>query len=140
MTRRYRGSRGSSALSRKTYYDAFMESTKWRNRREQWISDEMARTGVEVIACAVCGQPWREEDDLHHVDYRRLATEAHTDLIPLHRQAHDRVHDMIDALHLTRAIPLPLANRHILQKLRDQNFNCATHGIKLVRDTPGGGS
>ena len=52
------------------------------------------------------------------MEYSRLGAEHHDDLEPLHRQAHDAVHDLLDRLRLRRRMPLRLANAHAVGVLR----------------------
>jgi hypothetical protein len=115
------------ARARKRRYDAYIDSRAWRARREAWAAEEERRTG-SPIRCAVCGYEWLlGHDDMHHLEYARLGTERHDDLVPLHRQAHDEVHHLLDRLGLRRRMPLRLANLHVLGTLhRDAPCSQAT--------------
>jgi len=115
---RRRGIRAGLALSWKQRYDTYIDSEAWRYRREEWAAEHLRRSPGPIV-CAVCGQPWNiRRDDLHHVEYSRLGAEQHDDLMPLHRQAHDDVHDLLDRLRLRWRMPLHLANAHVLAVLR----------------------
>jgi len=126
MGRLFRGLRGGLAGERKRRYDKYIDSSLWRSRRAAWVAVERERVGSRIV-CVVCRGEWVfGSDDLHHVDYTRLGAERHHDLVPVHRVAHDQIHALIDGFHLTRRVPLRLANRHAISILRrKKQFNCA---------------
>jgi 5-methylcytosine-specific restriction endonuclease McrA len=97
MRRPRPGSRWSRArLDRRGRYAAYIDSEAWFQRRERWYEQWLQRFGTEP-ACLVCERPWTlRSGDLHHRSYDRLGEEAFTDLVPLCRGCHTRLHDVWD--------------------------------------------
>jgi hypothetical protein len=78
-------------------YAAWMASEAWQVRRRGWLESWIA-TYDQPPSCQACGGPWSLTDgDLHHRSYTRLGHEADTDLIPLDRGCHTRVHRILDS-------------------------------------------
>lgn len=105
---------------------AYMTSPAWWARRRRWQAEEEARTG-QPVTCAVTREPWDpDRDDMHHITYARLGHEAHDDLVPLTRAAHERLHRLIDTKPALRRL-LKL-NPHattavLLQQLRTEQHD-----------------
>lgn len=87
---RFRGGAGQVAV--RQYYDAYMRSPWWRQRRRAWADAQPEPTRIR---CVVCHRAWSLRDDLHHVGYERLGAELDADLVPLHRSCHDLVHVLL---------------------------------------------
>jgi len=82
---------------RRESYAAWMASAGWARQRTVWQAEWQRRHPGQAPVCAACGGPWDlRHGDLHHRDYRRLGAEAFTDLVPLDRACHDRVHELLD--------------------------------------------
>ncbi|MBL3685670.1 hypothetical protein D3248_01690 [Leucobacter zeae] len=101
-------------------YARYIASRAWFARREQWVSDERARTCSQMVRCwGGCGNDWRlERDDMHHVSYVRLGDEAHEDLWPLCRGCHDALHQLMDSTRSWRKLHRELANEQAIAIVR----------------------
>lgn len=130
MTSRVSRPHRTGSLRTKRRYDAYIDSPAWRHRRTEWVRLEL-RDHPDGIRCVVCGRDWdARRDDLHHINYRHLGTERHEDLVPVHRAGHDEIHALLDGLRLPRRLPLPIANRHVLELLGARGFECAADAVK----------
>ena len=77
-------------------YGGYMTSPAWYRRRRLWLAEHREATGSEPM-CIVCEGKWRlSHDDLHHRSYRRLGGEDYTDLVPMCRACHSRLHVLLD--------------------------------------------
>jgi len=82
---------------RRAVYAAWMTSAGWARQRDAWLAEWDRRHPGRPPVCAACGEAWDpRRGDLHHRDYRRLGTEAFSDLIPLHRSCHDQLHQLLE--------------------------------------------
>lgn len=75
------------------FYDSYMSSPAWWRFRREWF--EWAKVRGQVL-CVGCSKKWALSDDLHHITYARLSTEAFSDVWPLCRDCHAYVHSVID--------------------------------------------
>ncbi len=103
-------------------YAAYMRSTAWFRRRNQWAADETnyLPEGTGIV-CLGCGEAWSlGRDDLHHVTYDRLGTESHQDLWPLCRSCHTCIHRKLVATRSWRKLPRVQANYFALAHVRDE--------------------
>ena len=86
-------------------YKRYLRSQAWGYRRVRWFAD--CRQAGQEPACQVCGITLTQAGtlDLHHVSYtgvgqdeegRWQAREAHNDLMPLCRDHHQRLHQIMD--------------------------------------------
>lgn len=99
------------SLARKTgdsrnEYQGYLSSPAWKKRRRVYF-DTVRLSGVEP-ACQCCFTTLAEANalDLHHLSYegvtkdangRWLSAEQGTDLVPLCRACHERLHTRLDA-------------------------------------------
>jgi hypothetical protein len=98
-----------------------MASRAWQDRRQRWLDDWMTAHGTEPT-CVVCGGPWTlRNGDLHHRSYDRLGHEADTDLIPLDRPCHTRLHQILDSTPAWWRVGRPQATDVIVARLRRAN-------------------
>lgn len=108
-------------VNRRADYAVWMASTGWQARRRQWLHDWVAAHGSEP-ACAVCGGPWSlRRGDLHHRSYDRLGHETNSDLIPLDRACHTRLHQILDSNPQWRRVGRTQATDVIVARLRRAN-------------------
>jgi hypothetical protein len=106
---------------------AYMQSSEWRTRRQQWVQASRAKFGRDP-RCVVCGAIWRDEKrptdqctlDMHHVDYKKLGGETFDDLIPMCRAHHEVLHRLIDAFPSYQRMTRREATRQIIPRLRDE--------------------
>ncbi|MFF5862493.1 hypothetical protein, partial [Micrococcus luteus] len=86
-------------------YKRYLRSQAWGYRRVRWFAD--CRQAGQEPACQVCGITLTQAGtlDLHHVSYKGVgqdeegrwqAREAHNDLMPLCRDHHQRLHQIMD--------------------------------------------
>lgn len=100
-------------------YAAYMDSPAWWHRRHEWTSRWLAAHPGEQPSCVVCEHPWSERrGDLHHRTYARLGAEQDSDLIPMCRRCHDRLHDVIDASPGWRRADRRVATDIIVEQMR----------------------
>jgi hypothetical protein len=98
-----------------------MASRAWQTRRQQWLTDWIDAHGTEPT-CVVCGGPWTLRcGDLHHRSYDRLGHEANTDLIPLDRACHTRLHQILDSNPAWLRLGRAQATDVIIARLRQAN-------------------
>ena len=83
------------ALGFKTY-DAYLKSDHWKEFKESYFAKHKK-------VCYCCGVPAR---DLHHTSYANLGKEKHSEVKPLCRECHDKVHTII------REHKVPLGEAH----------------------------
>ena len=108
-------------VARRGEYAAWMASVAWQARRRQWRDDWVAAHGSEPT-CAVCGGSWSlHRGDLHHRSYDRLGHEADSDLIPLDRACHTRLHQILDASPQWRRVGRRQGTDVIVARLRQTN-------------------
>ena len=82
---------------RRTVYAAWIASAGWARQRDAWLAEWDRRHPGRPPVCAACGGPWDpRHGDLHHRDYRRLGAEAFADLVPLDRDCHDQLHELLE--------------------------------------------
>ena len=102
-------------------YAAYISSSAWFARREEWAAEAVLRAGSPTIHCTGCKKPWKlDRDDLHHVTYDRLEHELHEDLWPLCRQCHTTIHELMDSSKAWRRLSRRHANELAIAKLRDR--------------------
>lgn len=89
-----------------TAYRNYLRSPQWGFRRVRWFR-ECRKWGFEPV-CQVCRKSLVDAGslDLHHVSYEGvgwdeqrnqwIAAEQHTDLIPMCRNHHQQLHQMMD--------------------------------------------
>jgi len=96
----------------------WMASDAWLARRQSWRQAWVARYGAEPC-CAACGGPWSlRHGDLHHRSYERLGAERFSDLIPLDRVCHDRLHAILESTPAWRRLGRAHATDVIVARLR----------------------
>jgi len=119
MRQAHPGSRWSRArLDRRRRYAAYIDSEAWFQRRECWYEQWLQQVGSKPV-CLVCEQPWTlRSGDLHHRSYDRLGDEAFTDLLPLCRDCHTRLHDLWDCSPGWRKLGRSQATIGIIHALR----------------------
>jgi hypothetical protein len=66
----------------------------------------------------VCGRVWTLDDDLHHASYDNLGNERDEDLIPMDRDCHEDLHQILANSRAWRAMPRPAATAGIIATLR----------------------
>jgi hypothetical protein len=67
-------------------YAEYLDSELWQQTKRRYYASDYPKR------CLVCGRP---EVDLHHRTYVRLGKEELFDLVPLCREHHQRLHEMI---------------------------------------------
>lgn len=67
-------------------YEEYLDSERWRQTKQQYYASDYPKH------CLVCG--WHEVE-LHHRTYVRLGKEELFDLVPLCREHHQQLHEMI---------------------------------------------
>ncbi|MHB1533095.1 MAG: hypothetical protein ACYC1D_00475 [Acidimicrobiales bacterium] len=108
-------------VGRRAEYAAWMASGAWQDQRQRWLDDWMAAHGTEPT-CGVCGGPWSlRHGDLHHRSYDRLGHETNSDLIPLDRGCHTRLHQILDSTPAWRRVGRAQATDVIVARLRRAN-------------------
>lgn len=103
--------------TRRRDYAAYLASPRWQARRQAWLRRYLASHGTEPL-CVVCGKPWTLDDDLHHASYANLGHEPDEDLIPIDRDCHEALHQILDTSRAWRAMPRPAATAGIIAILR----------------------
>ena len=102
----------ASPLPRRTVdrggYAEYIRSEAWQEVRRRFWASRLPKE------CYCCG---REDGpkDLHHRTYKNLGNEHLRDLVPLCRECHDRVHEMVrrkPSLHLWGATNMLRRERH----------------------------
>lgn len=91
-------------------YYRYMRSTAWMAKRRAYFASP--RTPKR---CQGCGA--RERLDLHHRTYVRFTHELLSDLVPVCRQCHQRIHQGFDS----RKGDLPKRTEIVLAQLRREN-------------------
>jgi hypothetical protein len=76
---------------RRPDYVAYMASETWATTRRRYFRSGLPCTCRALVDGGRCGA---EEVDLHHWTYSRLGRELLTDLIPLCRTHHERLHSL----------------------------------------------
>lgn len=110
-------------IRRRARYRTYIDSPAWRARRRAWYHDWLARYGTEPT-CLACGRAWTvRRGDLHHASYDRLGAEAFTDLLPLCRADHARLHELWDASPAWRRLGRAAASIGIIATLRRRHDN-----------------
>jgi hypothetical protein len=105
-------------VARRGEYAAWMTSGAWLARRRAWQETWVALHGAEPD-CAACGGPWSlRHGDLHHRSYERLGAERFSDLVPLDRACHDRVHAILESTPAWRRLGRVHATDVIVARLR----------------------
>jgi len=99
--------------TRRRKYAAYLASARWQARRRGWLRRYLASQGTDP-ACVVCGKPWTLDDDLHHASYANLGYEPDEDLIPMDRDCHEALHQILDSSQAWRAMPRPTATAGIV--------------------------
>ncbi len=108
------------------YRSGYLRSVPWFRRRDQWFTEQEART--YELRCVVCGRAaTRRQLELHHLDYTRVTLvgarwicgEIHEDLCAMHPACHGLVHRVLDSDpvlrgHRTR----PVATVHAIRIAR----------------------
>lgn len=74
-----------SNLGFRTYAE-YLESEHWKQFKQRYVQSDQPQR------CRCCGLAKYE---LHHVTYKRLGQERLTDVIPLCRECHDKVHETL---------------------------------------------
>lgn len=78
------GSPGKATVS-KSGYRAYIRSPEWAAVRRRYWNSKMPKE------CFVCGKMNRPMD-LHHRTYKNLGNERLMDLVPVHRDCHNKIH------------------------------------------------
>ena len=105
-------------------YAEWMGSRQWRDWRRQWRLRWLAYYGCEP-ACVVCGKPWMLTDgDLHHRSYERLGAEEWSDVLPMCRVCHDRLHAIYESNPAWRRLGRARATDLIVAHLRRYTRAC----------------
>jgi hypothetical protein len=80
----------------------------------------VARHGCEPV-CVVCGKAWTlSKGDLHHRSYERLGAEQWSDVLPMDRACHDRLHAIYESNPAWRRLGRARATDLIVTHLRRQ--------------------
>lgn len=102
---------------RRAVYAEWMGSSDWLRWREQWLAQWVLRHGAEPV-CAVCDTPWTlRHGDLHHRSYDRLGHEHPSDVVPMCRACHHRLHRVLESGAWNRT-SRPQATDLIIRTLR----------------------
>jgi len=105
-------------VGRRGKYASWMASGEWLARREAWHQAWITRYGAEPC-CVACGGLWSlRHDDLHHRSYDRLGAERFSDLVPLDRVCHDRLHAILESTPAWRRLGREHATDVIVGRLR----------------------
>lgn len=75
-------------------YTSYIASPEWQTARRRYFASGLPRTCQGLRAGVLCGD---KRVDLHHWTYERLGHESPSDLIPLCRECHDRVHELAES-------------------------------------------
>lgn len=88
-------------------YAAYIRSEEWQAVRHRFWASRLPKE------CYCCGRKDGPKD-LHHRTYKNLGAENLRDLVPLCRQCHDDVHDLVrrTTLHLWGATNVLRRERH----------------------------
>jgi hypothetical protein len=105
--------------TRSREYAAYLASPRWQARRRAWLRRYFASHRTEPV-CVVCGKPWTLDDDLHHASYTNLGHEPDEDLIPMDRDCHEALHQILDTSRAWRAMPRLAATNGIIAVLRSR--------------------
>jgi predicted HNH restriction endonuclease len=76
-------------------YYAYIKSEAWQRKRRKFYSSSLYKTYTKEgkWVCYCCGA--NESLDLHHRTYKRLGKEnISTDLIPVCRGCHEKIHEL----------------------------------------------
>ncbi|WP_330474635.1 hypothetical protein [Terrabacter sp. C0L_2] len=104
--------------SRRAFYDAYLNSRAWRDKRKHWYAAWLTAAGIEP-SCLVCGRQWTlKAGHLHHATYDRLGDESLRDLLPLCRRDHKALHAIIDSQPTWRRVDRQTATVAIIAALR----------------------
>ena len=84
---------------------AQMTNPKWRELSDRWWRLRWERTEVSddpqeiaKAACGLCGVVTEVVYlQLHHITYDRFELEDYDDIVPLHKECHERLEDFIGA-------------------------------------------
>lgn len=105
-------------VGRRGEYASWMASGAWIARRRAWRQEWLARYGAEP-SCVACGGPWSlRQGDLHHRSYERLGAERFSDLVPLDRACHGRLHPILESAPGWRRLGRAHASDVIVARLR----------------------
>ena len=108
----------SRRATRRADYATWMASAAWQQRRRQWLASWTARYG-HPPTCQACAGPWNLHDgDLHHRSYARLGHETDRDLVPLDRDCHQRLHQILESNPAWGRLGRPQATDLIIARLR----------------------
>jgi 5-methylcytosine-specific restriction endonuclease McrA len=72
-------------------YGAYLQSSHWRKYRDRYVASGLP------LCCTACGS---SKYQLHHVTYDCLGDERLSDVIPLCRECHERVHEHAKLHHM----------------------------------------
>lgn len=76
---------GKRKLSQKQKdHRAYLRSAEWKSTKERYYSSKL------IQVCYVCEKGGKL--DLHHRTYERWGKERLTDLVPVHRNCHKKIH------------------------------------------------
>lgn len=91
-------------------YHAYLQSSQWRNRRQEWWDEELSRNGK--VRCFVTRVPVADLKDIHihHMSYdgvmidgdHYVSGEPHEDLVAIYPEFHRALHDYFDEMPGTR--------------------------------------
>jgi hypothetical protein len=105
-------------LACRVAYANWMGSRQWREWRRQWRLRWLAYYGSEP-ACLVCSKTWTlTNGDLHHRSYERLGAEQWSDVLPMCRVCHDRLHAIYESNPAWRRLGRLRATDLIVAQLR----------------------
>jgi 5-methylcytosine-specific restriction endonuclease McrA len=117
------GSRWSRRrIARRARYADYIHSAAWWRTRAEWYATHTADPSLGQPQCAGCDAPWLlDRDDLHHTTYARLGQERFSDLIPMCRACHNRLHELWDTSPAWRKLGRTQATVGIIAALRREH-------------------
>jgi hypothetical protein len=112
-------------LACRVAYANWMGSHHWREWRQDWQLRWLSYYGCEP-ACVVCDKPWTlTNGDLHHRSYERMGAERWSDVLPMCRACHDRLHAIYESNPAWRRLGRARATDLIVGHLRRRVRACA---------------
>jgi len=109
-----------SRVAKREQYGTYMDSPEWYRRREQWATAWKDTHGTDIV-CVICGETWTlHKGDLHHRSYDRLGQERVTDLLPMCRACHKKLHTIMESASAWRRMGRVSATDMIIARLASQ--------------------
>lgn len=101
------------------YRDVYLKSQDWKNLRAAILARD-------ENTCQVCNL-YSPQNDVHHIQYRKLYNVKPEDLVVLCRSCHDNVHKMLKALPKTK---------HKLKRWKSMRKSLLKDRKKAVKQRP----